>query len=89
MFDDEYLLQCDLVLITVFHFLIVIVSIHIDIVMYIPSSCSALFYGHSGFLWSRGFCSSTHVGKCCSRLFCGRHKNVSFQWTMNAYLLGI
>ncbi len=55
--------------------------------MYLPSSCSALFYGHSGFLWSRGFCSSTHAGKCCSHLFCGRYKIVSFVWTMNTYYL--
>ncbi len=55
--------------------------------MYLPYSCSALFYGHSGFLWSRGFCSSTHAGKCCSHLFCGRYKIVSFVWTMNTYYL--
>ncbi len=55
--------------------------------MYIPSSCSALFYEHSGFLWSRGFWSSSHAGKCCSHLFCGRYKIVSFVWTMNTYYL--
>lgn len=84
MFDDEisdlsYDLICDLVLITVFIFNDFTVFIHIDIVMHTPSSYSALFYGHSRFLWSRGFCSSTHVGKYCSHLFCGRHKIVYFQ----------